>query len=102
MATVRNVVKSVDHQIKEYVKKISEDDLRWLSMKFKERIGGDLAEALVMIQDHYGDINRVLSNAPSADSVYDVVDIVDKSLQDELKRRATFRSAKDIKEFKDK
>lgn len=84
---VKSVVRSVDHQVKEYVKKISEEDLRWLSVRFKERIGSDLAEALLLIQDRYGDINRLLSNTPNAEAVYEVADIIDKHVQDELKKR---------------
>jgi hypothetical protein len=84
---VRSIVKSVDHQVKEYVKKISEEDLRWLAIRFKERIGSDLAEALLLIQDHYNDINRLLSNTVNADAVYEVADIIDRYIQDELKRR---------------
>lgn len=100
MATVRNVVKSADHQIKEYVKKISEDDLRWLAIRFKERMGGDLADALGFIQDNYNELNRLLSNAPNADSVYDVADLIDRNLQEEIKRRSNFRPTKEVKEVK--
>lgn len=84
---VRNNIKSVDLQIKEFVKKISDDDLRWLSTRLKERVGNDLSESLGLIQERYNDLNRLLTNAPSADSVYDVVDIIDKILQEEIKRR---------------
>ena len=86
---VRSTVKSVDHQVKECVKKISDEDLKWLSVRLKERFGGDLGEALVLIHDRYGDLNRILSNTPSADAVYDVTDIIDKYIQEEIKKRVT-------------
>ena len=83
---VRNVVKSVDHQVKECVKRISDEDLRWLSIKFRERLGGDLAESLLFIQDHFSELNRILCNTTGADSVYDVADIIDRSIQEEAKK----------------
>jgi hypothetical protein len=93
---VRSSVKSVDHQVKEYVKKISEDDLRWLAIRFKERVAGDLCEALLMIQDRYGDLSRILTNTPSAEAVFDISDIIEKQIQDELKRRSSnYRPSKD-------
>lgn len=84
-------VKSVDHQIKEYVKKISEDDLRWLSVRLKERVGSDLSDALAMIQEKYGELNRLLSITPNAEAVYDVADLIDKYGQEELKKRSNYR-----------
>ncbi len=85
---VRSTVKSVDHQVKECVKKISDEDLRWLSVRLRERVGSDLAEALLLIQERYSDLNRILSNTPNADAVYDVADIIDKHVQDEVKKRS--------------
>jgi hypothetical protein len=91
---VRSNVKSVDHQVKECVKKISEEHLRWLSIRFGERCGSDLADALMLIHESYGDLNRILTNAPSADVVFDVTDIIDRLIQEELKRRSNFRPSK--------
>jgi len=97
---VRSTVKSVDHQVKECVKKISDEDLRWLSIRFRERVGSDLAEALLLIQDHYNDLNRVLANTPNADAVYEIADIIDKHIQEEAKKRGR-PSKGDKKEVKD-
>lgn len=102
MAVSRSSVKSVDHQVKESIKKIPEEDLRWLSLRLRERIGSDLAEVLLKIQENYGDLNRILSNTPNAEAVYDVTDIIDKHIQDEIKRRSNYRPSKESKEVKDK
>jgi hypothetical protein len=91
---VRSTVKSVDHQVKECVKKISDDDLRSLNVKLKERIGSDLSEALILIQDRYIELNRILSNTSNADAVYDVADIIDKYIQEEVKKRSRPATAK--------
>lgn len=88
---VRASVKSVDHQVKEFVKKISEDDLRWLQVRFKERVGSDLADALLLIQDHYPELNRLLANSPNSDAVFNVADVIDKFISEELKRRSNYR-----------
>jgi len=86
---VRSTVKSIDHQVKECIKKISDEDLQKISVRLKERIGSDLAEALLIIQDRYMDLNRILMNTVNADAVYDVVDVIDKYIQEEVKRRMT-------------
>lgn len=88
---VRSSVKSVDHQVKECVKRISEEDLRWLSVRFKERVGSDLAEALFLIQERYHDLNRILANTPNSDAVFNVADVIDKYVSEELKRRSSYR-----------
>lgn len=88
---VRSSVKSVDHSVKECVKKIPEDDLRWLQIRFKERVGSDLAEALLLIQERYHELNRILSNTPSSDAVFNVADVIDKYVSEELKRRSNYR-----------
>jgi hypothetical protein len=74
--------KSVDQQIKEYVKKISEEDLKYLSARLSQRLGGDLGDALVLIQDHYPEINKVLSSAPSCTELYNVIDALDRQVQE--------------------
>lgn len=98
---IKSSVKSVDHQVKECVKKITDDDLRWLTVRFKERVGGDFAEALVLIQDKYTELNRLLTNTPNSDAVFNVSDVIDKYITEEIKRRTTHRP-KDTKEVKDK
>jgi hypothetical protein len=101
---VKSSVKSIDHQVKEYVKKITEDDLRWLSVRFKERVGADLAEALLLIQERYSELNRLLTNTPNSDAVFNVADVIDKYVTEEIKRRSSFRpkETKEKVETKDK
>jgi hypothetical protein len=88
---VRKGGKAVDLQVKECVKVISDEDLRWLSVRFKERVGSDLSEALVFIQEKYHDLNRVLLSSLSSDAVFSVADAIDKFVSEELKRRTTYR-----------
>lgn len=90
-------VKSVDHQVKEFVKKISDDHLKLLSVLFKERIAGDLSEALIVIQDNYNDLNRLLTNTTNANAVYDIVDVIDKYIQEEFKKRFSSSTNKTVK-----
>lgn len=76
-----------DYTIRDAVRKISDDDIRFLYMRLTQRFGGDIAESLVLIQDEYPDLHRLLSGTISADGVYDIVDSIQKSIQDEWKRR---------------
>lgn len=99
---VKSSVKSIDHQVKEYVKKITDEDLRTLTIRFKERVGGDLAEALILIQERYPELNRLLTNTPNSDAVFNVADVIDKYSVEEIKRRINFKPKELNKEPKDK
>lgn len=79
--------KSVDQQIKEYIKKISEDDLKFLSQRLSQRLGGDLGEAMTLIQDRYPELNKVLSNTPNCSELYNVIDAIDRHVQDAASKK---------------
>lgn len=85
-------VKPVDHQIKDCVRRISEEDLRWASTRLKDRVGGDVPEVLIMFQEKYGELNKALSAAGSSTAVYDIIDLIDKCMQEEVKRRPGYRT----------
>jgi len=76
-----------DLAIRDIVRKIEDDDVRFLHMRLSQRIGGDLAESLILIQDNYPELDNLLADTPNAEAVYDIVDIVQKSVQDEWRRR---------------
>lgn len=79
--------KSVDQQVKEYVKKVSDDDLKFLSSRLSQRLGGDLGEALALIQEQYPELNKVLSNTPCCDELYNVVDVIDRQVQEAANKK---------------
>lgn len=79
--------KSVDQQLKEYVKKVSEDDLKFISQRLSQRLGGDLGEALNLIQERYPEINKVLSSSPNCIELYNAIDVLDKQCYEIVSRR---------------
>jgi hypothetical protein len=72
--------------IREYAKKLSDDELRYLNIRLTQRIGGDIAEAVECIQSNQ-EMDRWLSGASSASDFFDMVDQVDGYIQQEVKRR---------------
>jgi hypothetical protein len=81
--------KSTDQQIKECVKKISEEDLKYLYTRLSQRLGGDIGEAMSLIQNQYPELNKVLSAAPTCTEVYNLIDIIDRCVQEPAKKFAS-------------
>lgn len=82
--------KSLDQQIKECVKKISEEDLKFLFQRLSQRIGGDLSEAMILIQERYVELHKILSNTSSHLELYNVIDTIDKHIQEAVSKKPTF------------
>ncbi len=74
--------------VKEYSRKLNDDDLRFLQMRFDQRVGQDLGEALEFIQRN-SDMDHWLSLSKSASDLFDMIDVVDVAIQNEAKRRFT-------------
>lgn len=72
--------------VKEYARKLSENDLRYLLMRFDQRIGPDVAEAIEWLEQN-NDIKYWLSVAKNADEFFEMVDTVDHIIQTESRRR---------------
>jgi uncharacterized protein YqgV (UPF0045/DUF77 family) len=79
--------KSVDQQIKECVKKVSDDDLKFISQRLSQRLCGDLGEALSLIQEKYPEINRVLSNASNSLELYNTIDVINNQMYEISNKR---------------
>jgi uncharacterized protein YqgV (UPF0045/DUF77 family) len=79
--------KTVDQQIKECVKKVSEEDLKFLSQRLSQRLGGDLGEAMSLVQERYPDLNKVLTNTPSCSELYNVIDTLDRQIQEAASKK---------------
>jgi hypothetical protein len=76
----------MDQQIKEFVKKISEEDLKYLHMRLSQRLGGDIGDSMSLIQNNYPELNKVLSTATTCNEVYNLIDLIDKCIQDIAKQ----------------
>lgn len=72
--------------IKEYARKLSDDDLRFIHMRLSQRIGADVAEAVEFMQRN-ADINYWLDTSKSANEFFDMIDAIDNATQNEVKRR---------------
>lgn len=72
--------------VREYVKKLSDDDIRFLNVRLNQRMGGDLGEAVECIQDS-SDMDYWLSMADNATEFFDMVDLINQVINNELKKR---------------
>lgn len=72
--------------IVEYVSSLSDDQLQFVTTRLVEKLGGDLAEALEeMSKDKK--IDDVLSDASSAENLYNILDNIRDVAVKELKKR---------------
>lgn len=78
---------TVVQQIRECVKKISDEDMKYIGIRLSQRIGSDLSEALRFIHDVYPELNKVFSTSSNAAELYNMVDILEKHIQDFLSKR---------------
>lgn len=72
--------------VKEYVRRLGDEDLRFLSLRLGQRLGGDVGEVLEILQ-RSADVDRWLSTAPSANDFFDMVDLMDSQVQGEVRKR---------------
>ncbi len=79
-------MKKFDTVLKEYVSRLSLDNLKYLAVRLEDRIGADLAEALDTMSSCH-DLDRWLSSAKSYTEFYDMVDSVHEYINRELGKR---------------
>lgn len=72
---------------KEFVKKVNDDDLRFLHVRFSQRIGSDMAEAIQYLQ-RIPEMDRWLSTASTSQEFLGMVDHVENCIQNEFFRRS--------------
>jgi hypothetical protein len=72
--------------ILEYVKKLTDDDLKFVNIRLSRRMGDDVGETIELLQEH-PEIDKCLSTASSANDLFDMVDQIDNYIQQEVKRR---------------
>ena len=76
-----------DAVVKEYVKRISDDDLAYLGIRFKQSLCGDRADiALKLAEDE--DIDRWLSTSSGADEWFDMLEAISEQIKLEYSRRS--------------
>ncbi len=79
-------MKKFNDALKEYVRRLNDDDLKYIGIRLANRLGGDLGEAAEVVQRN-PEMDRWLSAANSADDFFTMIDQVDLSVQLEAKKR---------------
>lgn len=80
-------VKKKDLILKEFARSLSDDDLKWLSARLSQRLGGDLGDAMEALQTN-AEMDRLLLGAKDADAFYDLADETAEYLERDLRRRS--------------
>lgn len=70
----------------EFVRSLSEDDLRLVASRLNDRYSGDLSEALDFLAKHKR-IDGIFRSAKGAEELYDLCDTVQGIAQRECERR---------------
>lgn len=76
--------KSVD--LREYVKKLNDEDIKYINTRLDRRIGSDVAELVDFLQKNQ-EVDKWLSGACNADAFFDMIDQVSSHAQQEAKKR---------------
>jgi hypothetical protein len=79
-------MKKIDVVVKDYVSKLSFDNLKYLVERFSNRIGPDLSECIDFISKN-PEIDKLLSATKSGPELWTVVDLVALYVDKELSKR---------------
>lgn len=79
-------MKKVDTMLKEYVARLTVDNLKFLSGRLSQRIGGDLAEAIDAMAT-CNDLDKWFGSARSCGEFYDMIDKAQEYIDRELNKR---------------
>lgn len=79
-------MKKVDTMLKEYVGRLTIDNLKFLSGRLNQRMGSDLAEAINTMAN-CNDLDKWFGSAHSCDEFYDMLDKAQEYIDRELNKR---------------
>lgn len=79
-------MKKVDTSVKDYVSKLSFDNLKYLAERFNNRIGSDLSECADFISKS-SDMDKLLGAAKNSEEFFAVLDSVAAAIEREFSRR---------------
>jgi hypothetical protein len=80
-------MKKVDVILKDYVSKLTIENLKFLYIRLNERIGPDLSEAVEFLSMS-GEMDKWMMTAEGHDEFFDMTDLVQEYVERELKKRA--------------
>jgi len=75
--------------VKEYVKRLSDDDLQFLNIRLSNRLGGDVGEAVELLQKNT-EVDKWLASSNNAMEFFDMLDLVEQHLQHENQKRYSY------------
>lgn len=79
-------MKKPDMLVKDYVAKLSEDNLKFLNSRLGQRLSGDLPEALNFLSGNH-EMDRYLAAAKTCNELYDIADQLELAVDREYDRR---------------
>lgn len=77
----------VPNVVKEYAAALNDEELKYLGMRLDQKFGGDVAEALTIIQRHEG-MDNWLKSAKSHDEFFTFLDLISQQFDYEGKKRS--------------
>lgn len=80
--------------VREYVRRLTDDDLRYLHMRLTQRVAEDVGEAVEFLQQN-ADVDHWLGLSKSATELFEMIDVIDAAVGTEAKRRSTPYEQKD-------
>lgn len=78
-------MKKLEIAIKEYVSKLSEDDLQFVHSRCNQLLFNDRPDVLNFMSKHK-DMDRILTSIESAEELFDCIDLIGSVTQKEIKR----------------
>lgn len=73
--------------LREYATSLNDDELKYLLMRLDQRFGGDVGEAVLLLQHNEG-IDNWLRTARSYEEFFRLLDVVQNHMEYESKRRS--------------
>ena len=78
--------KTIDLYLREYCKRLSEDQFKFISQRFSQKFQGDIDDALIFLGETK-ELDKWLSSASSSKEFYDMLDSVHFSIEKEITAR---------------
>jgi len=79
-------MKKPENTLRDYAAKLTDDNLKFLSSRFTQRLSGDLPEALNQLSGSH-EIDRYFASAKTCNEFYDLTDQLQSVLEKECDRR---------------
>jgi len=80
------LMKKPDMLLREYVQRLSDENLKWVAARLSQRLDGDLPEVLEFFSNA-GDMDRWLASAKTSNDLYDMIDLTQKYTDKEYTKR---------------